>query len=68
MTEPTTFVQLVLSVPGREGTKTHTWIPVNSRMDAATAADILNTLSMAMLEAIETVGGIQLELQVDAPG
>lgn len=57
---PPKWVQLVTSIPGREGTTSRTWGLSPAGLDAATAADLTVWLSQTVQDmATLSTGGVQ---------
>jgi hypothetical protein len=62
--QPLTFVQLVTSIPGREGTMQRTWALPDGRLAAPVADDVFATMWQQFLTACELLGGAQGRLDV----
>lgn len=59
---PLDFLQIVESIPNREGTVTRTWSFSGGRLDEPTWLDIQNWLVMRTSQLLESLGGAQLTL------
>lgn len=57
---PGRFVQLVISIPGREGTLTRTWITEpTGLLDSAAVSDMCTYVDHVIIEGIMSSGGIE---------
>jgi hypothetical protein len=62
-TDPHEFVQLLVSIPGRESHATRTWATPGGRLDAPVAQDLVTAVEGCVLESLMLHLGIQQRLE-----
>lgn len=63
---PGRFIQLVTSVPSRQGTHTRTWtLNGNGSMDAAAFTDLVAYIDQIVVEALSFAGGVSDRLPLE---
>lgn len=60
--QPLDFVQVVVSIPGREGTFTRTWTLPDHKLTEPVWRDVVTMVERELLVPLEVLGGSQIVL------